>query len=417
MKGYHKKQQGVGILFDEIFLINGARTGFGKLCGTLSQVSPTDLGIFAAKAAIDRAGVSPEDFDQVVFSNITQSSIDAYYLPRHVGLFSGIPATIPALLVQRLCGTGFETIVTAAEQITLGKADLVLSGAAENMSLSPTVSYGARMGYPLGGVKFFDFLAESLKDTAVGGHMGCTAETLKDQYKITRKDVDEFALRSQDLAVAAKDRLTEEMTPVFSTVFEATNLLSRKVRLPRKVNTFAADENIRPSDMATISKLPPAFLSDGIHTAANSSGIVDGAGANVVASGSFVNSRGLKPLAKIVAAAAAGVDPRVMGIGPVPAIRTLLEITGLALEEIGLIEINEAFAGQFIACERELGLNRDICNVNGGAIAIGHPLSATGARIMLSLAMEMKRRGVRYGIGAACVGGGQGSAILIENLS
>lgn len=416
MKGYHHSDKGVGIIFDDIFLVNGARTGYGKLAGTIARVSPTDLGIFAAKTAMERSGIAPKDIDQVIFSNLTQSSADAYYLPRHVGIYSGVPVSVPALLVQRLCATGFEVIVTAAEQITLGKAARVLAGAAENMSLSPTVSYGNRMGYGLGQVLFLDFLSESLKDSATGGHMGCTSERIVREMGLTRKDVDEFAALSQARAVASKAEREAEMTPMFSTVFEAENLNPRKVRLPRKVESFMADEHIRPgSTFERLAKLGPAFEKDGVQTAGNSSGIVDGAGAVTVASKHVVESGSLKPLAKVAAATSVGVDPRVMGIGPVPAMKLLLELTGLSIGEIGLVEINEAFSGQLVACERQLGLDRDKLNIQGGAIALGHPLSATGTRLTLSLAMQMQRKGVKYGIASACVGGGQGTAVLLEN--
>lgn len=416
MKGFHDTTKGIGITFEDVYLVNGARTGYGKLTGTVARVSPTDLGIFAAKGAMERAGVSPSNIDQVVFSNLTQASVDAYYLPRHVGLYSGVPMTVPALLVQRLCATGFEVIVTAAEQITLGKADHVLSGASENMSLSPTVSYGNRMGYPLGGVLFQDFLFESLKDSATGGHMGCTSERIVREYGLTREDVDAYSVTSQERAAASGKERGEEMIPVYSTVFEAENLLSRKVRLPRKVESFMADEHIRAgTTMESLAKLRPAFEKDGVQTAGNSSGIVDGAGAVVVASKQAVDKGGLKPLARIAAATSVGVDPRVMGIGPIPAINHLLEITGLNIEDIGLFEINEAFAGQVVACEKGLGIDRSKLNIYGGAIALGHPLSATGTRLTLSLAMQMNRQGVRYGIASACVGGGQGTAILLEN--
>ncbi len=416
MKGTHNSSKGIGIVFDDIYLIHGARTGYGRMTGTISRVSPTDLGIFAAKGAMERAGVAPSEIDQVVFSNLTQASTDSYYLPRHVGLYSGVPVTVPALLVQRLCATGFEVIVTAAEQISLGKADRVLSGAAENMSLSPTVSYGNRMGYPLGGVLFQDFLFEALKDSATGGHMGCTSERIVREYGLTREELDIYSLASQERAAASEKERTEEMIPVFSTVFEAENLLPRKVKLPRKVESFMADEHIRVgTTLEGLAKLRPAFEKDGVQTAGNSSGIVDGAGAVVVGSKQAVESGSVKPLAKVVAATSVGVDPRVMGIGPIPAIEHLLEITGLTIDDIGAFEINEAFAGQCVACEKGLGIDRAKLNVYGGAIALGHPLAATGTRLTLSLAMQMNRIGVKYGIASACVGGGQGTAVLLEN--
>ncbi len=418
MKAYHNKEKGFGIIYDDIYLVNGARTPFGKLCGTLANVSPTDLGIYACRAALERSGISPNDIDQVMMANIGQSSYDTYFLPRHVGLYSGVPQTIPAVMLQRICGSGFETITAGADQITLGKADVTLCGGTENMSLSPTVSYGNRMGYALGRVEFKDFLWEALNDTSAVP-MGCTAENVARQYKITRKETDEFAKISVDRAIAAIQRgyFKDEIIPLNSTVFEADGLKPRKVSLPKKVTDFVTDENIRASSIEDLAKLPTTFEKDGVQTAANSSGIVDGAAAAIIANKSFISANNLKPLTRVIASATSALDPRVMGLGPVPAIRILLEMTGLKISDIGLIEINEAFAAQFIGCERELGLDRNICNVNGGAIAFGHPLAASGLRLSLTLSREMNLRKVKYGIASACIGGGQGNAILFENVN
>lgn len=417
MKAHHSKEKGFGIIYDDIYLVNGARTPFGKLCGSLAGVSPTDLGIFASRAAIQKAGISAHDVDQVIMANIGQSSYDAYFLPRHIGLYAGVPNTVPAVMLQRICGSGFETITAGADQITLGKADVTLCGGAENMSLAPTVSYGNRMGYALGRVEFRDFLWEALNDTAAVP-MGNTSENVARKYNITRAEADIFGKLSVDRAIAATQRgyLKDEIVALNSTVFEAESCKPRKVSLPRKVVDFVTDENIRASSLEDMAKLPTAFEKDGVQTAANSSGIVDGAAAAIVASKSFLNSSNLKPLSRIVASATAALDPKVMGLGPVPAIRLLLEMTGLKIEDIGLVEINEAFAAQFIGCERELGLDRNICNVNGGAIAYGHPLAATGLRLSVTLSREMKLRNVKYGIASACIGGGQGNAILFENV-
>ncbi|MDO8367280.1 MAG: thiolase family protein [Saprospiraceae bacterium] len=418
MKGYHDKKKGFGITYDDIYLVNGARTPFGKLCGTLGAISPTDLGIFATKAALEKSGVEGADIDQVMYANIGQSSVDTYFLPRHIGLYSGIPETIPAVLLQRICGSGFETIIAGAEQIALGKAQTALCGGTENMTLSPTAAFGNRMGYQLGKPGFVDMLWEALNDTAAVP-MGCTAENVAKQYGITREDADRFAQQSIERYLAAKERgyFDEELLKMNSTVFEANGLNPRKVFLPKKICDFNTDENVRPADPEIMTKLSPVFTKDGVQTAANSSGIVDGAASVVVAHGDFVKSRGLKPLARVAVAATSALDPSVMGLGPVPAIRLLLEIAGLSLADIGLIEINEAFAAQFIGCERELGLNRDLCNVNGGAIALGHPLAATGVRLSLTISREMNARHVRYGIASACIGGGQGTAILFENVN
>ncbi len=418
MKAYHDKERGFGIVYDDIYLVNGARTAFGKFCGTLSRVSPTDLGIFASRAALAKSGISPIDIDQVMMANIGQSSCDAYFLPRHIGLYSGIPQGVPAVLLQRICGSGFETITAGADQISLGKAQVVLCGGTENMSLAPTVSYGNRMGYALGKIEFKDFLWEALNDTAAVP-MGNTAENIARQYKITRKDADEFGKLSVDRAIAATQAefFKDEITPLNSTIFDIEGLKPRKVFLPKTVCDFVTDENIRASTIADLQKLSPTFEKEGVQTAANSSGIVDGAAAVVVAKCNFITRKNLTPLAKVVASASCGVDPKVMGLGPVPAIQLLLELTGLQLSDIGLFEINEAFAAQFIGCERELGLDRNICNVNGGAIAFGHPLAASGVRLSLTLSREMNLRKVKYGIAAACIGGGQGNAVLLETLN
>ncbi|MBK7128512.1 MAG: thiolase family protein [Crocinitomicaceae bacterium] len=416
MKAYHDKNKGIGIVYDNIYLINGARTPFGKLCGTLGNVSPTDLGIFATRAAIEKSGIKAEDIDQLFYANIGQSSADSYFLPRHIGLYSGIPVGVPAVMLQRICGSGFETIIAGAEQITLGKADTGLCGGTENMTLSPTVSFGNRMGYALGKIDFKDMLWEALNDTAAVP-MGCTAENVAAKHKITKEDANVFAKRSIDTYLAAKAAgyYNDEIIKMNSTVFEGEGLKPRKVILLNKAVDFITDENVRPADLEAMAKLPSVFARDGVQTAANSSGIVDGAASVVVAGEAFVKARNLKPLTKIVASATSALDPNVMGLGPVPAIKLILEMTGLSVKDIGLIEINEAFAAQFIGCERELGLDRNVCNVNGGAIALGHPLAATGARLSLTISRNMNMRKVKYGIASACIGGGQGTAILFEN--
>src|ERR1035437_3044905 len=416
MKGFHNKEKGIGIMYDDIYLVNGVRTPFGKLCGTIGQISPTDLGIFAARGAMERSGVKPTDIDQVFVANIGQSSPDTYFLPRHIGLYAGIPFGIPAVMLQRICGSGFETIIAGAEQITLGKAGISLCGGTENMSLSPTSAFGNRMGYALGKPGFVDMLWEALNDTAAVP-MGCTAENVAKKHNITKNDANEFAKLSVDRAIAAVERgfFKEEILPMNSTAFEAEGLKPRKVFLPRGVKDFAKDEHIRASTMEEMAKLPSVFMKDGVQNAANSSGIVDGSAMVVVAHKNSVKEKNLKPLSKVVASATSALDPSVMGLGPVPAIRLILEMTGLKISDSGLVEINEAFAAQFIGCEKELGLDRKICNVNGGAIAIGHPLAATGGRLSLTISREMNIRKVKYGIASACIGGGQGTAILFEN--
>lgn len=419
MKGYYNKEKGIGIVFDDIYLVNGARTGFGKYCGTLSQVSPTDLGIFTSRAALEKSSVNAKEIDQVIVANIGQSSCDAYFLPRHISLFAGVPQEVPSLMVQRICGSGFETIITGAEQITLGKAETVLCVGTENMSLAPTVSFGNRMGYPLGRPVFKDMLWEALDDTAAGYPMGYTAENVAKKYNITRQECDEFAMSSFQRAMEAKEKnlFNEEITPLNSTVFEMEGLKSRKVYLPKQSSNFASDEHIRPTTMEALSKLPTVFDKVGVLTAGNCSGIVDGSAAAIVADKNSIQKRNLKPISKIIAGASCGIDPKMMGLGPVPAIKYLLELTGLKVSDIGLFEINEAFSAQVIGCQRELGIDRNTLNVNGGAIAIGHPLGATGLRLSLTISKEMIRRKVKYGIASACIGGGQGTAILFENIN
>lgn len=418
MKAYFKNDRGVGILFDDIYLVNGARTPFGRYCGALAQVSPTDLGIFAARAAMQKSNAKPTEINQVIAANIGQSSCDAYFLPRHISLFAGIPQEVPSLMVQRICGSGFETLITGSEQILLGKADTVLCVGAENMSLSPTVSFGNRMGYPLGRPVFKDMLWEALDDTAAGYPMGFTAENIAKKFSLTRNDCDEYAMLSFNRALAAQKEnvFAEEITTTANEAFSIDGLKTRKVRL-NGTKELKADEHIRETSMEALAKLPTVFTEVGVLTAGNCSGIVDGAAAAVIMNKSVIDARHIKPVARIVGGASSGIDPKVMGLGPVPAIRLLLDLAGLKPDDIGLYEINEAFSAQVIGCERELGIDRNKLNVNGGAIAIGHPLAATGLRLSLTLAYELQRRKQRYGIASACIGGGQGTALLIENLN
>jgi len=417
MKTYHSKEKGIGILFDDIYIVNGARTAFGKYCGTIAQVSPTDLGIFASKAAMEKSGIKPSEIDQVIVANIGQSSGDAYFYPRHLSLFSGVNENVPALMVQRICASGFETIITGAEQILLGKADVTLCTGAETMSLAPTVSFGNRMGYPLGRPVFKDMLWEALDDTAAGYPMGYTAENVADKHNITREDCDKFAMQSFERAIAAAEKgiFKDEIVPIESTTFNAGDLKPRKVKFGKPGSVFETDEHIRPTSLEALAKLPTVFKEVGVLTAGNCSGIVDGAASVVVANKTYIQNNNLGTLSRVAGAASCGIDPRYMGLAPVPAIRLLLEMTGLKIEDIGLIEINEAFSAQFIGCEKELGFDRAIANVNGGAIAIGHPLAATGGRLSLTISHEMNRRKVKYGIVSACIGGGQGTAVLYEN--
>jgi acetyl-CoA C-acetyltransferase len=420
MKSFHSSERGIGITFDDIVLLGGARTPFGDLGGSLSRLSPTDLGIIASRAALERTGTPATAIDQAIIANIGQASYDAYFVARHIGLYAGLPVGVPELQVQRICASGIETIVTGAEQIVLGKADTVLCCGAESMSLAPTASFGNRMGYHLGQVVFKDMLWEALDDTAAGFTMGGTAENVAAEHGITRSDTDAFAWCSQDRALKAQESgfFAPEIIEVQSATFTAEGLQPRSIRVGKKGSVVSKDEHIRPTTLEGLAGLPASFKKDGVQTAGNSAAIVDGGSAVIISSGTMAATRnGYKPIARILAAASCGVDPKFMGIGPVPAIRLLLELTGLRIEDIGLFEINEAFAAQVIACERLLGLDHAKVNVNGGAVAFGHPLAATGTRLVLTVARSMQERGVRYGIASACIGGGQGTAMLLEVLS
>lgn len=402
--------------FDNVVLMGGARTPFGALGGSLARLSPTDLGIVASRAALDRCQIPPAEVDQAVVANIGQASYDAYFVARHIALYSGLPQSVPALQVQRICASGIETLITAAEQISLGKADVALCCGAESMSLAPTASFGNRMGYHLGDVVFKDMLWEALNDTAAGTTMGGTAENIAAEYGITRQEVDAFAFESQKRAATsmAGGYFRDEITPVCSTTFEADGLEPRSIRVGKKGTVVMQDEHVRPTTMEGLASLPPAFNKNGIQTAGNSAGIVDGAAAAVVATSDYAKRTNRKPMARIIASASCGVDPKLMGIGPVPSIQLLLDLAGLGINDIDLFEINEAFAAQVIASERLLGIDHERVNINGGAVALGHPLAATGVRLALTLARALRERGGGYGIASACIGGGQGTALLVE---
>jgi acetyl-CoA C-acetyltransferase len=403
--------------YDDIWLIDGVRTPFADYNTVLGLVSPIDLGIKVAREVFRRCGVSPQSVGTVIAGSMAQASFDAYMLPRHIGLYSGVPIEVPAHLVQRVCGTGIEAILQAADSITLGRANLALVVGTESMSRNPVAAYTHRGGFRMGQVEFKDFLWEALLDPSANVTMGQSAETLAKRYKISREDADQFAAESFNRAVAAQRAcfLSGEIVPVVSEAFEREGYDSRGIRLARKVESFSLDSHIRPSPAEVLAKLPAAF--GGVQTGGNSSAIVDGAAATLVASSEFVRQQNKTPLAKVVAGAIVGVPPEIMGIGPVPAIQSVLEIGGLRIDQIDRFEINEAFAAQTLACARELGLDQAKLNVNGGAIAIGHPLAATGVRLAVTLARELKRSNGRYGIASACIGGGQGIALLVENAS
>jgi acetyl-CoA acetyltransferase family protein len=391
----------------DVVIVAGARTPMARYTGAFSDVSAIDLGAVASKEAIKRSGVDAADFDHAIFGNVMQTSADALYGARHVGLKAGLKVETPAVTVNRLCGSGIEAITQGAQRILLGEAAMVLAGGMENMTQAPFVIRGARNGLRLGGGALEDTLMAGLTDSFCGLPMAMTAEKLAEQQGITRKDADAYALRSQQAADAAYKacRIREE-------------LVSVEVKQGKKVITVSEDDHRRPeTTMEILEKLPPSFKKDGIVTAGNASGIVDGAAAVVVTRESIAKDRGLKPIGRIVSWATAGVDPSIMGIGPVPSSQRALKLAGLTLEQMDRVEVNEAFAAQYLAVEKVLGLNRDKTNVNGGAIALGHPLAASGTRLVITLLNELRRNGLRYGLATACIGGGQGIAIVVESLN
>lgn len=390
----------------DVFILGGKRTAMGEYVGALKDISAIDLGASAAKGALDATNVVPEEIDHTVMGNALQTSGDAIYGARHVALKAGVPFDRPALTVNRLCGSGIQSIVSGAQMIQLGEAQTVLAGGMESMSQAPHVIRGARSGFPLGGGKLEDSLMVALLDTYCNTPMAGTAENLARKFEISREEQDQYALRSQQEAKRAQDAgyLAEEIVPV--------EITSRKATV-----VFDADDHLRPeTTMEGLGKLKPAFAKDGFVTAGNASGIVDGAAAVIICGEEYVKRRNAQPMGRIVSWAYAGVEPEIMGIGPVPATRQALDKAGLKLSEIDLIEVNEAFAAQYLAVEKELGLDRSRTNVNGGAIALGHPLGATGTRLVITVLHELHRRGGRYGLATACIGGGQGIAMIVERM-
>jgi len=391
---------------NEIFILGGARTPMAEYAGKLKDISALELGAIASRAAMQRTGVKPQDVDHVVFGNVLQTSSDAVYGARHVGLKAGLPIEVPALTVNRLCGSGIQAAVNGAHLLMLGEADVVLTGGMESMSQAPHVIRGLRSGLRLGQGQLEDTLWSALLDTHCGCTMAGTAENCAAKYNVSREEQDAYAIRSQQLADKAwkEGRLKEEVVPV--------ELKSRK-----GVELFSQDDHMRPdTTMEGLAKLPAAFSKNGCVTAGNASGIVDGGAALLLASAAGVKDHGLKPLAKLTHWAYVGVEPTLMGMGPAPATRKVLEKAGLSLKDIDLIEVNEAFAAQYLAVEKELGLDRDRTNVNGGAIALGHPLGMTGTRLLLTLTNELRRRGLKRGLATACIGGGQGIAAIVETV-
>lgn len=391
-----------------VFVVGCKRTPFGAYGGALKDTSATDLAIIASKAALQSANVAPETVDSVVVGNIIQiSSKEGIYISRHVALKVGIPLQVPCLTVNRLCGSGFQAVVNGAQDICLRDSEIALTAGSENMSLAPFVLRGARFG-----VKFSQSpqmecsVWTCLTDTHVNMPMGITAENLAQKYNITREDADKFALRSHQRWTDAQrnGRFKEEIVAV-------------PVKVKGGQTNFEIDEHPKPdSSLEKLAKLPTVFKKDGTVTAGNASGVCDGAAAVVLASEDAVKKYNLNPLARIVGYCSVGVDPSIMGIGPVPAIRKLCERTGIAMKNVDLFDVNEAFASQFLSVEKELQLDPNITNVNGGGIALGHPIGTSGARIVTNLVYELKRRKGKYAVGSACIGGGQGIAVMLENV-
>ncbi len=394
-------------LSKSIVVVGAKRTAFGTMQGTLKGVSANDLAVHAAKAAIAQSGLAADAIGHVIIGNVMQTSPDAIYCARHIGLKAGLPITTPALTVNRLCGSGFQAVINGAEQLLLGEAEAVLVGGTENMSQAPHILRGSRDGWAFGKApQVEDSLWSALTDSYCNTPMAVTAENLATKYEITRKDCDEYALSSQQRWAAANEKgvYKDEIAPI-------------EIQQKKATVQFAVDEHPRPqTTLETLGKLPPVFKKDGVVTAGNASGICDGAACLVLMTEELAKAKGLKPLARFVQWGVAGVEPSIMGIGPAPAIKNALARADLKLSDIDVFEVNEAFAPQYLAVEKELGLPRERTNVNGGAIALGHPLGASGARITTHLVYELARRGGRYAVGSACIGGGQGIAVVLEKV-
>ena len=398
----------------DIVFLSAKRTPFGAFNGVFTGISAIDLGVVAGKAALEHSGVTAEDVDHVIFGNVMQTSADAIYGARHIGLKCGVPVPVPAVTVNRLCGSGFEAIAQAAQLLRLGEASVVLAGGTENMTQAPHVIRGARAGFRLGGTEMKDYLQEVLYDTLAGCAMAITAENLAEKYGITREEADDYGYRSHTAWQAAHEagRYADELTPVVLASKKGDTVVT--VDEHPQLSPLAPERNRARFSREAMAGLNPVFKKGGTVTAANASGINDGAAAVVMTTSAIAEQRGLKPLGRLIASASVGVDPKYMGIGPVAAIRAALSRAGMSLGQMDLVEINEAFSTQYLACERELGLDRSITNVDSGGVAVGHPLAASGTRITAHLLHELRRRGKRYGVGSACIGGGQGIAVVVE---
>jgi len=391
-----------------IFIVAAKRTPFGTFGGSLKGHSPTDLSVIASNAAIQSSGLAPENIDSVCIGNVLSASApDAPYIARHVALKCGLPIPTPALIVNRLCGSGFQSIVNGAQEILVGDSQVVLTGGSDSMSACPYAVRDIRFGTKLGSDPVLeDMMWKSLTDQLTGTPMGVTAENLAVKFNITREECDQFSLRSQQTwgAAAAAGHFADEIVPIM-------------LKIKRKEVEMALDEHPKPkTTIEQLAKLPPVFKKGGVVTAGGASGICDGAAAVMLASEEAVTKHGLTPLARLVGYGVAGCEPTIMGIGPVPAITAMLEKTGVSLGEVDQIEINEAFAAQALSCQKALDIPLEKFNTCGGAVALGHPLAASGSRITAHLVHKLRREGQKYGIGSACIGGGQGISVLLEKM-
>jgi acetyl-CoA C-acetyltransferase len=403
--------------FDDTWILGGVRTPMVDYCGAFADANPIDLGIKVAREILQRTGVKADAVDSVLAGNMAPGGFDQFYVPRHIGLYAGVPCEIPAIMVQRICGTGFELFRQAGEQIATGAASLALVVGTESMTRNPIAAFEHRQGFKLGMTPAFkDYMWEALTDPAPAISMIQTAENLAKQYGITREQVDAFASESFARAVAAQAAgfFDGEIVPVGNEAFELAGYKPRGIRLAGKAPLADRDTHPRISPPEVLGKLRAVFK-DGVQTGGNSSALTDAAASALVASGAVKRDWGGQPLARLVAAAAVGVPPEIMGIGPAPAIRLLLERAGLKLDDIARFEINEAQGAQTLAVQRELGLDPAKLNAKGGAIALGHPLAATGVRLTITVARQLQEIGARWGVASACVGGGQGIALLVEN--